>query len=445
MPRPDPPKVDHPYVFSVSQIETFRTCPRKWAFEKIDNLPSVTNKYAQLGTEVHDALEEYLAKGVPLDRNTKVGKIAFPGIRHLPVPLTPGMRVEKWFVFKFGVAAYRGLKDVELFTGSDIPLVLDHKTTRNFIWKKKEKELITDVQAGVYSAEAMVKYSADRVRCKWVYYKTEGAPKSEPVTAIITKSQASKVLGGVDDTAKEMIKVFQTCDRAMDVSPDYTGCYKYGGCPRLETHCKPKASNILEGIMAKGMAAENRKDRTTSDFMKEMKNRRDKNSSGRKIDIDSTESVPVNSSDRDEAEQPPPPNAKKINGEWVQPQWDKVEFEWVFPEEEKPKKKKKASKITQEEEEEEEVVVEEEEEEEKPKKKKSKFDLKEKKKKNKSVEKIDDEEEEEEEEPAPKKKKEGVVKRETHLVLTEKQEKVLNEVPVAFLVAEIIRRTTVPF
>ena len=36
MSRKDPPKIDHPYVFSVSQVQAFRLCPRKWAYNKID-------------------------------------------------------------------------------------------------------------------------------------------------------------------------------------------------------------------------------------------------------------------------------------------------------------------------------------------------------------------------------------------------------------------------
>src|SRR5690606_7755468 len=33
--RKDPPEIKHPYIFSVSQAQTFELCPRKWAYQKM--------------------------------------------------------------------------------------------------------------------------------------------------------------------------------------------------------------------------------------------------------------------------------------------------------------------------------------------------------------------------------------------------------------------------
>ena len=44
------PKLDHPYIFSVSQAETFRLCPRKWAYQKIDNLSDPGSPSTVLGS-----------------------------------------------------------------------------------------------------------------------------------------------------------------------------------------------------------------------------------------------------------------------------------------------------------------------------------------------------------------------------------------------------------
>lgn len=358
--RPDAPHIDHQYVFSVSQIETFLTCPRKWAFDKIDGIEPSANKWAELGQKVHSVLEAYLERGVPIDSGTRVGSIAMPGIQYLPFPRTPGMRIEKWFAIVFGVAAYRGLKDVELIQGGEIPLVLDHKTTRSWDWKKSKRELLSDIQAGMYAADAMRKTGADEVALRWLYYRTEGAPLAEPVDVTINRTQVSNILSFTDHTAKRMIRVIQTCSKAMEVEPDYTGCSAYGGCPHREERCKPKAVKVLKAIMAQKKKEKDRrknKERSTDDFLKYLEARKAK-STGEKqkhrskvIQVDDVEEADViNSSDREVAKRPGPPPAKQVGNEWIQPIWDEEAWEWKFPEgtEEKEKvqmaKKKTKSK-----------------------------------------------------------------------------------------------------
>lgn len=352
--RPDAPQVNHRYVFSVSQVETFLTCPRKWAFEKIDGIEKQSNKFAELGHRVHGVLEEYLDKGKPITSDTREGSIAMAGIKHLPYPRAPGMRVERWFAIVFGVAAYRGLKDVEIIRRRELPLVLDHKTTRSWDWKKTTRELVRDIQAGIYAADAMRKTGAREVALRWLYYRTEGAPLSEPVDVTITRSQVSDILTYTNHTAKRMIKVLQTCSRAMDVEPDYTGCSAFGGCPHRDTQCKPKAVKVLKAIMAQKKKAKDRrehKERTTDEFLEFLAKRKEK-ATGKKskrreevIDIDDVEEADViNSPDRDTAEMPGPPPAKKVGKTWIHPVFDEEAWEWVWPEGTEEKEKAEMAK-----------------------------------------------------------------------------------------------------
>lgn len=350
MARPPAPEIDHPYVFSVSQIETFQLCPRKWAFEKIDGLERTENKFAALGGRVHDVFEDYLADGKPIDTDTVEGRIAKPAIKHLPFPKTPGMRVEKWFSIVFGVAAYRGLKDVEILRGRQAagtlpagfrPLVLDHKTTRSWNWRKTKQELLRDTQAGIYAADAMYKTGALEVDLRWVYSKTEGKPTSEPVDAVINRAQVSAILTRTNETAKRMINVIQSCNQAMDVTPDFRGCSAYGGCGFREKVCKPKPVHILKAIMVQKTKEEQRsKGKTdTSDFLAQLAARKQKKAGATKakdpepIDVDGVEAADqINSPDRADFEQPAPPPAKKINGKYVNAEWDDDDAEWKFPE-----------------------------------------------------------------------------------------------------------------
>lgn len=351
MGRPHAPKVDHPYVFSVSQLETFELCNRKWAFEKIDKIEGKPNAAAELGQRVHDVLEGYLDKGIPIDRNTKEGKIAFPGLKHLPLPRTPGMRVEKWFVVKFGIAAYRGLKDVEIIVASKEPIVIDHKSTRNFRWKKTKQQLLTNLQAGIYAADAMVKTGWKTVILKWVYYKTEGKPLAEPVPVRINQKQVEEILSYADDIAHQMVEVLLTKKRALDVYPNFNSCEAFGGCGYKE-HCKRTPSSVLKSIMAQ-KRIENDVTETTNKFLADLRtrnaNKKNKDEAKAKpsVKLEEVESVKVNPPERDTATQPRPPSPKQIGGKWITPVWDEAEWQWFFPGEAEAEKEAKAAAASQ--------------------------------------------------------------------------------------------------
>lgn len=348
MGRPNAPKVDHPYVFSVSQLETFSLCNRKWAFEKIDKLEGKENEFAALGQRVHDVLEKYLDKAIPIDRSTKEGKIAFPGIKHLPLPRTKGMRVEKWFVIKFGVAAYRGLKDVEIIVPGREPIILDHKSTRNFRWKKTKKQLLVNLQAGIYAADAMLKSGSATVILKWVYYATEGKPKSEPVEVRISKAQVEAILSEADEIAQQMVKTLQTKRRALDVYPNFSSCEAFGGCGYKE-HCVRTPTSVLRSIMAQKKEERMATESTTSKFLADLKNRNaakktpEEKKAAPSVKLKDAQTVKVNPPEREETEQPRPPAPKKIGGKWVNAEWDEAAWSWVFPGEEEAEKEEKAA------------------------------------------------------------------------------------------------------
>lgn len=347
MGRPHAPKIDHPYVFSVSQLETFELCNRKWAFEKIDKLEGKENVFAELGQRVHDVLEKYLEKAVPIDRTTKEGKIAFPGLVHLPMPKTKGMRVEKWFAIKFGVAAYRGLKDVEIIVDGKEPIIIDHKSTRNFRWKKSKKELLVNLQAGIYAADTMKKTGWKTVILKWVYYATEGKPKAEPVPVRITEAQVEEILTRADEIAQRMVQTLQTRRRALDVYPNFSACEAYGGCGYKE-HCVRKPSSVLRSIMAQ--KREENMGSSTSEFLANLKNRNASKKTSEEtkakpsVKLKDAETVKINPPEREETEQPRPPSPKKINGKWENAVWDDAAWAWVYPSEEAEKESAKEAK-----------------------------------------------------------------------------------------------------
>lgn len=258
MSRKPPPRINHPYVFSVSQAQTFRLCPRKWAYIKIDGIEDPGNESSKLGGEVHEEIEEYLENSVPIAANSKAGKIAMSGLPFLPPPMYPGMSVEAWFHVKVGDAYYRGLKDVEIEKGwkrPGVPFVSDHKTTKNFMWAKTSKDLtggdsdVGDVQAGLYAYDTMVKTGAAEVDLQWTYMCTTGAPKGEPTIATISRDQVDRIIHELELTTAEMILTKDEHPTASTVDQDPTGCAAFGGCP-FKDLCNLTPQEKMKAMMA---------------------------------------------------------------------------------------------------------------------------------------------------------------------------------------------------
>ena len=342
--RPKLDPVEHPFVFSASQIETAQLCFRKWAFDKIDRLPRDDTEATRLGTEVHDHLEKYLKYGTPIDTTLNSGKIAMSAIQHMPPPRAPGMQVEEWFVRKMGRATYWGKKDYQFldgYWGLKIPIVGDHKTCSQFTWMKSEKDLQTTVQSGMYGWDAIEAVKRDLAQLRWAYMRTKGGKKSLPVVTNITRMQAEDVMARVDDTAQVLIAMHESLapGEAIEAEPNFSACEAFGGCAHKD-RCKPTAANALDAIMTQ---------KTNESLLSNLRNRKKKNG-GAATESAPTKSVEetkkqqeedaasetegdkVNPPDRD-GEPPPPPASKKANGKWFQPIWDETEWKWVFPEE----------------------------------------------------------------------------------------------------------------
>lgn len=237
-----------PYVFSPSQVETYLSCARKWAWSRIAKIPKAENESAQLGGEVHKQLENYLA-GKPLDftHPKGAGYIAAAGVHFLPEPNSPGMAIEKEFRFTSPRTGFvwNGRKDLELDDSATIPdieggypAVLDHKSTSNLRWAKTEEDLRWDVQANVYAHALMQKRGADAVDLVWVYYQTKGARSSKRTHLRVFKDHAQRAFDLIEDIATDMAKHLDAADGQQDLhafvnslNPTPTACGAYGGCP----------------------------------------------------------------------------------------------------------------------------------------------------------------------------------------------------------------------
>ena len=124
--------------------------------------------------------------GLPPDPDTQTGRIFIPGIPLLPAP-SPDLKLEH----KFKNNDFRGFIDV-FAPGANPPLVIDHKTTKNFRWALTPENIHEDFQAIIYANQAMRETGADTVALRWVYYKTTGVPEAMKVEGTFYKTKLDK-------------------------------------------------------------------------------------------------------------------------------------------------------------------------------------------------------------------------------------------------------------
>lgn len=249
---------------SPSQIATYRDCPRKWAFSRI--LPGRSNKFAELGTRVHTALENWLIGGTLLDTRTEEGLIASSGIEHLP---KPGVcSVESDFAFETAAARYTGRRDMrwsEILRAPHgaayVHVIGDHKTTTNLAWAKTPQDLATDAQGVLYAASVYREPDVDQdddVELRWVYYTTRRPYKSKRVSLIVTYEETQERMIAIDNTAIEIGSWGEKPD-PHTLPVQVAACDKYGGCP-YQTECKVTKNERFKAAMTQSLIQQKLRD-----------------------------------------------------------------------------------------------------------------------------------------------------------------------------------------
>jgi hypothetical protein len=205
-------------------------CPRKWAHRYLDGRVSESNKYAALGTEVHDQqiAPWFLERRIP--DVSRAGKIAAKIIWHLPAPQRGGLVVEKEIRLMVGAARFVGRVDLWDPVGPP-PTVYDHKTTSDLKWAKTPDDLVVDVQATLYAAWALEETGSDLVKLQWTYGTTGGRPRGQPVVREVTGVDLAPRLEKTAAAAEEMLALKLRGARAAEVVADASACGAYGGCP----------------------------------------------------------------------------------------------------------------------------------------------------------------------------------------------------------------------
>lgn len=274
-------------AISPSQVETFDLCARKWAYQKIDRIPSPQNAAAALGEAAHKHRENWLIHGIPPPVQQRVSgvegdaygydkaaKLALVGLEHLPPPGKAQVEIPLLLPVTLDAdPSVNGGKPVRVkvngridffvpntpesgfvFGEAGIPLIGDHKTTSGEQWAKTADDLLTkDSQAAIYAAYALhVVPTAPAVDLHWSYMVKGSSPRQHQVRVRMSRDQAMTRFSSVVSRAKSMLRVIQTPGIvASRVEPTVSACEAFGGCPYREV-CPISNQEKVGALMAQG-------------------------------------------------------------------------------------------------------------------------------------------------------------------------------------------------
>ena len=213
------------HLLSASQFKTFESCNRKWGFTYIEGLRQPPTASTQLGTEVHTCAEAWLGSGTFPDLKTKPGSVFAPGIEYLPKP-SKDLELESYFEHE----GFRGYIDCVDLSG-EIPLVIDHKTTKNPYYALTAEKLRNDPQAVIYAASIFDRVpDVSVLLLRWVYYRTT-TPQAFKVEVKVSRSE-------IDNKFKDILRRSSSMPILRGISKDARGiprnlnhCNAFGGCP----------------------------------------------------------------------------------------------------------------------------------------------------------------------------------------------------------------------
>lgn len=249
---------------SASQIKTFRDCPRKWGFQKLDGLQDPPGKAAQFGSEVHAVLEHLLQPGageVPEKFSTRAIRLASKGLHLYPDKVD---KVEEKFTLEVDGVVLTGFIDAQWFE-EGTPVICDHKTSSDPAkWGLNPKTLGHDVQALIYASKALDAGVYPQVHLRWVYYPTRGKGAPFPVDVVLPRAEVEKRIQPVLETAREITEIRGSFERAeiegaKDLQADPSSCGKFGGCPFADV-CPRTRDDLLTSAFGQNQN-QNRKEK----------------------------------------------------------------------------------------------------------------------------------------------------------------------------------------
>jgi hypothetical protein len=247
--------MSNPVYVSVSQIQTFTSCKRKWAGQKLFGMEERKKDATTFGSEVHKILEDYAADPLSgFDDSTHQGRLAKAMWAHVPALYDAEVGIEQ----RIDLDVIDGVK---LIGYSDLFLVypdrrtgvvLDYKTTKSKRYIKGKRALENgDLQAAVYTKYGMVTHPDYAWACHWITGLTDGTEKVTSATAKLTTETVDRVWNDVKRHSADIVTLRRSQPKSFhNVEPTFgEACKAFGGCPFLEQCAQARELEVREEML----------------------------------------------------------------------------------------------------------------------------------------------------------------------------------------------------
>lgn len=247
---------------SASQFTTWKSCNRKWWFEKVAGIPQPTGPALDLGISIHGQMENYYEEGV-IPEHPSARLLVESGV----IPARgPGVFIEHPRDFKLGISVagvpIRGrvdliLNPLEAFDDSRDPLeIWDWKSKKDLKYSKTPAELERDIQMMLYGKFAYERLFASTVTFHHANIRTaddKGPGYRIVSTDEISRDDVDSFVETVVEPLVSEIKVTATASTHEDVPPNWGACYEYNKpCPYLDRCTKDQSASVHLSMLFKG-------------------------------------------------------------------------------------------------------------------------------------------------------------------------------------------------
>lgn len=220
---------------SVSQVDTYEMCERKWYLNKVLKIPVPQTSDTELGTQKHSEAEDYYVNGT-LPTSNCVKK----AIRLMP-PRDPSHMIEQEFRIPtyFGGPVWLGY--IDFIDRRKFPkevTVTDWKTTGSLRWAKTPAELKRNFQLLSYGkAVSDLLGTIDVIKGTHCYMQIPKGKYKNPEDAmlvpavVLEKEMIAERWEKSLISVKAMVTLAASEPKLENVKPNWGACKEFGGCP----------------------------------------------------------------------------------------------------------------------------------------------------------------------------------------------------------------------
>lgn len=245
---------------SVSQLERFEMCPRKWWFRYVGREQEPDSPWLTLGTQVHSQIEHYLRTGEDV-----LGPLARAGKRFLPRPPLLEHEVEVEiaelsegeiksplqsagvpFVGYIDVLRYSDVyidDEGHAHAESDTAEIIDWKTTSNLTYAKTGEQIATWQMVGYGVTAHRLYRDISWVRLSHGYFQTKRAKEASKKTIKLPVVDVEARWACAEPIVERIKSVAGERD-VRNVEANLDACSAYGGCPHRDK-CPRDVRQIL--------------------------------------------------------------------------------------------------------------------------------------------------------------------------------------------------------